>query len=110
MMNVGELLIASLFVLSGVKGLFYTFGGFVSMLKSKGLPFPVLLAWGSLLLKTFGGLSIALDNKYSLLSTQALIVFMVAATVLYHNVFADPSQYMTALRNIAVIGGLWLLW
>lgn len=103
-----QILIASLFLFSGVKG-FTNLQGFSSMIASKGLPFAGILAVLVLALKVFGGYSIIVDNQYSHDLIKALIVFMIIATALYHNFINQPAEFMTAFRNIAVIGGLMLL-
>ena len=104
-MFLGDLLLALLFVVSGLKG-FMNLKGFSGLIASKSIPFPGLVAIAVLSLKVLGGFSIAMNDEYSLLYTKGLLVFMALATILYHNVFVDPSQLNHALKNIAVIGGL----
>ena len=61
-----------------------------------------------LTLKLLGGLSIA-TNYYSNFGTLSLLIFMLVVTPLFHNAFIDPSQFNSMMKNLAVMGGLFLL-
>lgn len=101
----GRILLASLFVLSALKSILFNFSGFVDAVKSKNLPFPIFVAIIALSMKLFGGLSLMFDY-YGVVGAYILILFTFLATVLFHNVFIDPSQFNNAMKNIAIIGGL----
>jgi putative oxidoreductase len=43
------------------------------------------------------------------IGSYALILFTVAATIMFHNPMNDPKQMTAMLKNIAIVGGLLLL-
>jgi putative oxidoreductase len=45
--------------------------------------------------------------KYGILS---LILFTIMATLLYHNPFVDPKEKINFMKNLAIIGGLGILY
>lgn len=60
------------------------------------------------LLVTLTGIRL-LPKEYAKHSLVLLIVFTILATALYHPP-TDPSQRTSFLKNMAVIGGMWLLY
>ena len=104
---IGRSLLAALFVVTGIKGLFFDFNGFVGAVASKNLPFPVLTALIALIMKIVGGL-LVMFNFYPKVGATTLIVFTVLATVLFHNIIVDPSELNNFLKNASIIGGLLL--
>ncbi|BCL37081.1 hypothetical protein [Nostoc sp. MS1] len=38
-----------------------------------------------------------------------LIIFMIPATIVFHNPLADPSQFNNFFKNLSIIGGLLLI-
>ena len=107
--NLGRVLIASLFIVSGLYSLLYGFDGFVKMIESKNVPFASIIAIIILLFKIAVGLSI-MFNMYSNYLVTSLVVFVIMVTILYHNPYDDKSQLTNMLKNIAVLGGLFLLY
>lgn len=105
--SLAHILVAALFIITGIRGLFFGFSGFKGMIASKGLPFPAALAVFVLLLKIFGGLSIARQDKYKKLSSFLLTGFMIIATALFH---ATPGELNNALKNISIIGALMMIY
>lgn len=103
---IGRLLIASLFVLTSLKG-FMNFQGFTNTV-SKFFIFPSLVAAIGLSIKLLGGLSLA-SGFFMKEGALALIIFMSIVTPLYHAFWKDGSQMAHFLKNIAVIGGLCIL-
>lgn len=45
---------------------------------------------------------------YAIYSSLTLILFTVIATLYYHNPIVDPSQSISFMKNISIIGGLGL--
>ena len=107
--RIGKLLIAYLFIASAAYEGIFGFTDFVDLIKNKGLPFPLILAILAITVKILGGFSIALDI-YPKIGTIALIVFMLIVTPIYHNGFAELEEMDSMLKNIAIIGGLLLIW
>ena len=59
---IGKNTIATVFILSALKSIFFGFNGFVDKIRSKNLPFPVILAVLALTIKMLGGFSIILGR------------------------------------------------
>lgn len=106
---IGRMLLASLFVVTALKAILTDFSVFSDMIASKNIPYPSLIAILVLGLKLIGGFSIVFDSKFSKFSNLLLIIFMVITTALFHNAFKDPKQLNNMMKNIAIIGGLFLL-
>jgi putative oxidoreductase len=102
---VGRILMSLLFILSALKAIFFDFNSFSSAVESKQLPLPTIVAVIALSMKLTGGLFLATDY-HSLFGAYVLLVFTIMATVLFHNVFEDSSQFNNMFKNIAIIGGL----
>ncbi len=107
-----RLLLALMFVLAGASK-FADLGGTAGYIASKGLPLPMMLAFGTAALEVLGGLAIMFGwrARYAAL---ALAAFTLLASVLFHNFWAMPAeqQYMQQLmfmKNLSVAGGLLLL-
>ena len=86
-----------------IKG-FTDFTGFVGSV----LPFPAVFAVGTLAFQLLGVLSLLLGYKVKS-GAWLLILFLIPASVLFHNPFADPSQWNPFLKNIGLIGGLLMI-
>jgi uncharacterized membrane protein YphA (DoxX/SURF4 family) len=107
--NVGRILLGSLFVLAALNSLFFGFDKFAGMIELKGIPFPALIALMVLIFKLMAGLLIIFDNYGNDVITL-LILFVTMTIILYHNVFIDKDQFNNMTKNIAIIGGLMLLY
>jgi putative oxidoreductase len=105
----GRCLLACLFIVSAVYNLLFNFDGFVGAVASKGIMFPVTVAAIVLIFKLVVGLML-LFGVWTKLVIGGLIVFVVAATAMYHNAFVDRKQLNDMLKNIAIVGGLMLLY
>jgi len=102
-----RVLIAAVFVVTALKSLTSAgaFSKFSGMIASKGIPFPAVVAVAALVVKLVAGTSLAVGYQVKW-AAMALIAFLVVATALFHT---TPDELTTALRNIAIIGGLVLL-
>lgn len=109
---IGKLLLANLFIISGIYSLIYKFDDFSNAIASKGIPLAIFVAFIVILFKIITGLVIILckNEKYSKFAVLGLIIFTTIATILYHNPLIDKSQFNNMLKNIAIIGGLLLLY
>ena len=104
--SIARILIASLFVVTAIKG-FLDLNSFSKFVGTQ-LQYPMFFAILALTLKLVAGsmLAVNFQKKYA---TISLILFMVIVTPLYHNPFQDKSQLTQLLKNVAIIGGLILL-
>jgi putative oxidoreductase len=81
------------------------FRGLVETINSQGLPLASLLAAGTVFFQLLGSVSLLLGYKTNI-GAILLIIFLIPATLLFHNPLADPSQINDFLKNIGLIGGL----
>ena len=99
---------ALIFVVGGY-GFVMNFSGQAEMLGGKQYVIPVfamipgiLMALVGVVLKVGGGLGLLLGYK-TRLATNALIVYVVLATLMFH---IGEGQLTAALKNLAIVGGL----
>jgi putative oxidoreductase len=101
----GRLLLASIFVLSGIEKI-GDFSGTQEFMASKGVPgllLPLVIA-----LEVIGGLAIVLGWK---VRTFAFLLagYSLLAAVLFHTNFADHQQYYSFMKNLGMAGGFLFL-
>ena len=109
---IARVLLALMFVLAGASK-FGNLGGTAGYIASKGLPFPMLLAFGTAALELIGGLAIMFGLQ-ARIAALALAVFTLLASLLFHNFWALPAdqqmvQQLMFMKNLSVAGGLLLL-
>jgi len=102
-----RILLAIIFILAGV-GKFADIGGTAGYIGSVGLPAGTLLAWAAAIFEVVGGIAILAGFQTRLVS-YALAAFCVVSGVIFHNNFADQTQMIMFLKNLAIAGGLLLL-
>lgn len=81
------------------------FSGFVELINSQGLPLAGVLAVGTVLFQLLGAISLLIGYQTKI-GSILLIIFLIPASLLFHNPIADPSQINDFLKNVALIGGL----
>ena len=81
------------------------FNSTVEMMSNTGLPLANILLFFTIVFQLLGGLSLLLGYQVKLGSTL-LIVFLIPATLVFHNPIADMSEINNFLKNIGLIGGL----
>ncbi len=110
---VGRLALVAIFATSGFDK-FGNIDGIGRALASKGVPLPTVAAWLTPIVETGFAILIAVGYRVRL-SALALVLFTIAATVLFHNfwAFADAGarnmQQLQFMKNLAIVGGLLLL-
>jgi putative oxidoreductase len=101
---VGRVLLAAIFVLSGV-GKIFAPEATVGYIASAGLPFPQLAFIGAVLVEVVGGLLLVVGYK-TRIAAIALAVFTVVAGLIFHSVAGDQNHFIHLLKNLAIAGGL----
>lgn len=99
---VSRILLGLIFVLAGF-GKVMDPAGTAGYISSGGLP-GGLLVWPTIALELLGGLAIIIGYQ-TRLTALALAAFCVASGALYHNNFADQTQMIMFLKNLAMAGG-----
>ncbi|MBD2344582.1 DoxX family protein [Anabaena subtropica] len=99
--------LAVIFIYAGLNKVFNFAGTSESMAKA-GLPIVGVLLVFTIAFQILGGLSIILGYKAEI-GAILLIIFMIPATIAFHNPLADPSQVNNFFKNLSIIGGLLLV-
>ncbi|MGN3974882.1 DoxX family protein [Tsuneonella sp. SYSU-LHT278] len=99
---VGRLLLALLFVLAGIPKIIDPSGP-AAMLQSANLPASLAMPTG--VFEVVAGLLLALGFMTRLVSIL-LFGFTLLTVFFFHNQFGDPMQAAQALKNVAIAGGL----
>lgn len=100
----GRILLALMFLLSGVPLLFAP-GGFAGYMGSLGLPAPMLVTWLIIALKVLGGIAIIIGFQTRLVS-YAFVLFCIATAFIGHGAAGDEAVFW---KNIAIAGGFLVL-
>lgn len=100
---VARILLAFIFILSGVQK-FFGIEGTAGYIASVGLPFATLLAIGAAIVETFGGLAILVGYR-TREAAWALAAFTLVAGFLFHFQPADQMQMISFMKNLAITGG-----
>lgn len=108
-LTLGRILLASLFVISGVRKLM-GWSGAVGYVQSKGLPAAEMLLMATVALEIIGGLMVAF-NVFAAVPAVLLAGFCLLSGALFHNFWAvDAAQFQNQLnhflKNVALAGGL----
>ncbi len=110
----GQLLIAILFLGTGVINSTTKVKQHVDRMEAMGIPTARLVLWTGFAMQYVGGVSIAADYRADI-GASILIVFTIAATAIFHRFWEldDPLRrhlHMSFIfSNGAVVGGLLLL-
>ncbi len=105
----GRILLAVLFVASGVQKIF-AFDSVAAWMSSAGLPFASAALVLTIVLEVAGGLAFALGLGARLLA-WTLAAFVVVASIVFHAFWSVPAdqfgdQLTHFLKNLAIAGGL----
>ena len=93
-----------IFINSGI-GKILGFGGTAEMMANRGLPIANLLLIFTIAFQLFGGLSLLFGYKVKI-GSILLILFLIPATLVFHNPIGNPDELNSFLKNIGLIGGL----
>ena len=93
-----------IFLKAGI-GKIFGFSGTAEMMAGQGLPIPQVLLVFTIAFQLIGGLSLLFGYKVKI-GSLLLILFLIPATLVFHNPLADPEQMNAFLKNIGLIGGL----
>lgn len=105
----GRVLMALIFLVSGY-GKLTNFAGTAGYMASQGMPMAEFLLVGAIIFELGGAIMLVIGWKMRW-GALLLILFMIPATVMFHNFWAaDTAQFQNQLnhfmKNAAMIGGL----
>ena len=98
--------LALIFLKAGIDHLL-GFSGFVDFIGTT-LPLAPALAVGTIIIQLLGSLSLVLGYKVKL-GSLLLIIFLIPATLIFHNFIGDGSQLNPFLKNVGLMGGLLMM-
>ena len=112
--TVGRILLASLFVVSGIFKII-GFTGTVGFMASLGLPVPTLAVIVTIFVEVGAGLALMSGSRLARPAALLIAIFTVGATLAAHRFWAvDPAamqgQLTNFLKNLSIIGGLLVFW
>lgn len=100
----GRISLALIFIMSGI-GKITDFEGTRAYMSAYGMPLTWFFAIGAIALELGGGISL-IAGFLTRLGALALIVFLIPTTLIFHTDFADKLQVIMFMKNLAIIGGL----
>jgi putative oxidoreductase len=101
---VGRLLMATLFLLSGLSKLAAP-AATMGYIASAGLPFPSV-GYVAALAVELGGSVLLLAGFHARITAAILTAFTIAAALAFHSNLADQNEMIHLLKNVALAGGL----
>ena len=109
---IGRILIAFLFLQSGYDKVL-NYGKTVTLMTQKGMPMAEVLLIPAIIILLGGGLMILL-GWYARWAALALIVFVIPATLYFHNYWTYPpaqqlNQFHHLVKNLAITGALFYI-
>lgn len=108
-----RVLMAIIFVSAGIEKIADPAGP-MQFLQDRGLPLAGLLIWIAIVIEVGGG-ALLLAGYRARLAASLLIVFLVAATLLYHDFWSYTDEPMRQrhlvgfLKNLSILGALLLV-
>jgi putative oxidoreductase len=99
---IGRILLAVIFIVSGI-GKIIDPAPVAVMMVPAGLPGNMALGVG--IFELVAGLLLAIGLMTRLVSF-VLFLFVGATILFFHNALADPTQQVNALKNLAIMGGM----
>lgn len=101
---VARTFIAIIFIQTGIASM-TEFTDTQQQIADVGIPLSVLVALCVVVFEIAGGVSLILGYKVQI-GVILLLLFLVPATLVFHNPIADPEETISFLKNLAIIGGL----
>jgi putative oxidoreductase len=102
---IARAMLSAIFIISGA-GKIMNYAGTAAFMEQFGTPAALLP--GVIALELLGGLAVLL-GIWSRYAAIALAVFSVLAAAIFHNKFADQMQFINFMKDVAIAGGLLLL-
>lgn len=101
---VGRILIAAIFVLSGLSKMTDP-ASTMAYIESAGLPIPAVALAFAVLIEVVGGILLVTGYRVQIVAA-ALALFSLATAAFFHNQLGDQNQFIHFFKNIAMAGGL----
>ena len=102
--TVGRILMAAIFILSGV-GKLMAPAATIGYIQAMGLPLASAGLVAAIVVELGGGLLLALGYKTRIVAL-VLAAFSVVTGLVFHNAVGDQNQMIHLMKNLAMAGGL----
>lgn len=107
-----RIMIGQIFIIAGI-GKIADFAGTAGYMASKHMPAVTFFLVMAILFEVLGGISLLAGFK-ARLGALALIVFLLATTLIFHNFWAlegvdRQMQMIQFMKNLAILGGLLMM-
>ena len=105
----GRILMALIFVVSAF-GKITTIDATVAAMAGKGMPLAHVLVWGAIAIELAGS-ALLIAGWHTRWAALALIVFLIPATLYFHNYWAYPAEQVRNqrnhfMKNVTILGAL----
>lgn len=97
--------LAIIFIRAGFDKAFVDFAGTQQQMADAGIPIPFIVLLFTIAFQILGGISLILGYKAKI-GAILLIIFLLPATLVFHNPLVDPTQSIDFMKNLAILGGL----
>ena len=104
---VGRILLAAIFLLSGIKKI-RTFEATAASMGEQGIFIPQVLLVGAIICLMLGSLALILGLK-ARWGAILLIVFMIPTTLIYHPPNGNENDLIQFMKNLSIVGALLLV-
>ncbi len=104
---VGRILLAAIFLLSGIKKI-RTFEATAASMGEQGIFIPQVLLVGAIICLMLGSLALILGLK-DRWGAILLIVFMIPTTLIYHPPNGNENDLIQFMKNLSIVGALLLV-
>ncbi|MGJ3245426.1 MAG: DoxX family protein [Elainellaceae cyanobacterium] len=101
---VARIFLAVIFIQTGIDKV-ADFAGTQQQIASVGIPLAVLVTVFTILFEIAGGISLVLGYK-ARIGAALLLLFLMPATLVFHNPIVDPTETIQFMKNLAIMGGL----
>ena len=103
----GRILIALIFLQSGIEKFVY-YSGTLGYMTKAGLPFPQVLLVASGIVETVCALALIIGWK-ARPAALVLVIWIIPVTLIFHNPAAGQDAMIHFMKNVAITGGLLML-
>jgi len=103
-LTVGRVLLAAIFLLSGIMKVM-NFGGTANSMAQAGMPFVTLLLVIAIIMEIGGALALIFGWQVRN-AARTLILYTIVATYYFHMNLGDQTQMIMFMKNLSMIGGL----
>ncbi|HKT85334.1 MAG TPA: DoxX family protein [Novosphingobium sp.] len=101
---VGRVLIAAIFILSGLSKIKDP-AGTMAYIASAGLPLPAAALAGAVVVEVIGGVLLVVGYRVRIVAA-VMALFSLVTAAFFHNNLADQNQFIHFFKNVAIAGGL----